>query len=122
MKSVRNRVLSVMIILVGTNVLFSQPVRMTVEERTDNLKELLTLTDDQTQKVTSILKESEKRREALRGESSDDRQAIREKMIVLMDDTDKKINALLTSEQRKKYEKLKKDRRQSIEERRERRE
>ncbi len=118
MKSVRNRVLSVMIILVGTNVLFSQPVRMTVEERTDNLKELLTLTDDQTQKVTSILKESEKRREALRGESSDDRQAIREKMIVLMDDTDKKINALLTSEQRKKYEKLKKDRRQSIEERR----
>ena len=121
MNRVRNRVLSVILILVGANVLFAQPMRMTAEERAASLKERLMLTDDQTTKVTAILKESEKKRETLMDESSGDRESMREKMMSLMNDTDKKIDALLTKEQRKKYEELKKERRQRMEGRRERR-
>lgn len=121
MNSVRNRVLSMTLILVGANILFSQPMRMSTEERVATLKKQLTLTDEQTTKVTAILKESEKKREVAFDKSGDDREARRAQMTALLEETDTKIGALLTKEQKKKYEELKKERRQRMEGRRERR-
>ncbi|MBI2428025.1 MAG: hypothetical protein HYV29_04395 [Ignavibacteriales bacterium] len=118
----RRMSLVLVLVLCGAAVLFAQPMRMTTEERVANLKKELTLTDEQAAKVTAILKESEKKREAAFDKSGDDREARRAQMTALMEETDTKIAALLTKEQKKKYEELKKERRQRIEGRRERRE
>ncbi|MEW5798836.1 MAG: hypothetical protein AB1728_07485 [Bacteroidota bacterium] len=112
---------TLMLFVIGASALLAQPMRMTADERAVILKERLTLTDDQTKKVTAILKESEKKRDAIRDEFSGDRETMREKMMSLMNDTDKKIDALLTNEQKKKYEELKKERRQQMGGRRQRR-
>ncbi|MEW6006000.1 MAG: hypothetical protein AB1695_11870 [Stygiobacter sp.] len=117
MKTTRIEVLFVLLILFTASALLAQPTRSTPEERAQQLKEQLSLSDDQTEKVTTILIESEKKREAIFDETDGDRKVMRSKMVSLMKETDKKIDALLTNDQKEKYDELKKERRQQMKQR-----
>jgi protein CpxP len=103
------------IMLFGAMVLFSgfvhsQPMRMTVEERVKSLKDTLALTDEQAEKVKKIYTDSDKQREKLFSDSDGDRDKMRESMMKMREDTDKKIESLLTADQKKKYDEIKKAR------------
>lgn len=92
---------------------FSQGMMMaTPEERAQRLKERLSLSEEQTKKVQEIFKKSEKERQDKMESVRGDRDAMREQMTAIMAVTDKEIEKLLTGEQKKKYDELKKERRQ----------
>lgn len=111
-----------------------RPPRMNPEERianqTNRLKEQLSLTDEQTTKVKALLTENmekqraefEKRREEMQKAREEGRQMDREKMRAemqtRMDSQDKQIEALLTPEQKKKYQDVIKERNERLNERR----
>jgi hypothetical protein len=96
--------------------LSAQPNRRTPEERVKQLKEQLSLDAKQEKKALEIFKESDTKREAMFNEMSanDDREAGREKMMKLFEETDKKIEKILTKDQKKKYEEIKKERQQRM--------
>ena len=84
-------------------------MRATPEERAKMLKDSLSLSDDQTASIISLFKTMGQKRQAVM-DSLDDRDARREAMMKLMSETDEKIEALLTPDQKTKYEAIKKDR------------
>jgi periplasmic protein CpxP/Spy len=92
-----------------TNTMAQGMMRMTPEERVKQLKDSLSLTDKQAEQITNIFKEMGAKRQAVM-DSIDDRDARREAMMGLMAKTDEKIEALLTPEQKDKYEAMKKER------------
>jgi F0F1-type ATP synthase membrane subunit b/b' len=96
--------------------LTAQPMRRTPEERVKQLKEQLSLDAKQEKKALEIFKESDTKREAMFNEmnANDDREAGREKMMKLFEETDKKIEKILTKDQKKKYEEIKKERQQRM--------
>ena len=104
--------------------LTAQPQRRTPEERTKQLTEQLSLDKKQQAKVLEIYKENDKKREAMFSDmqGSGDRDAAREKMMKLLEETDKQIEKILTKDQKKKYDDLKKERTNRMGGRRERRE
>ncbi len=86
-----------------------------VERQTQRLKEVLSLTDEQTLKVKDIYKKySEKHREAFQKarESGEefDREKMREQMQATMAQQDNEVRALLTEEQKVKFEAFIKER------------
>jgi len=89
-----------------------------VERQLDRLKTELSLTADQSAKIRTILYTSAAERQKMRSESGGDPAAMRQSMMQQMADTDKKVNAVLTEEQQKKYEKIRAERRQMMQERR----
>ncbi len=103
-------------ILIGMMVLaqgvFAQGMRRTPEERAKQLKEQLSLTDEQTTKVTELYKESQKVVMEKMQEGMGDRAAMREFMQKQNEKLDKSIEKLLTKEQLVKYEEVKKQRQQ----------
>ena len=84
-------------------------MRATPEERGKALKDSLGLNDKQADSVIAIFKSMSARRQAAM-DSVDDRDARREVMMKLMSETDEKIEALLTPDQKAKYEAMKKER------------
>ena len=75
---------------------------VTIEQLTDRLK----LTPDQVEKIKPILADQQTQMGALRGDTSlsqDDRMA---KMMKVRTDTDGKINAILTDDQKAEYKKM----------------
>ena len=99
------------VLLIGissTNVM-AQGMRMSPEDRAKVLKDSLGLSDKQMELVLDLLKEMGSERRAL-ADSIQDRDARREAMMSLMAKSDKKIESLLTSEQKEKYEVMKKQR------------
>jgi Spy/CpxP family protein refolding chaperone len=82
-----------------------------LEDRLKQLKEKLDLTKDQVEKVKKILQNSDKKREELFENGNEDREAMREQMMKIREESDKKIELLLSEKQKAKYEELKKDRR-----------
>ena len=84
-------------------------MRATPEERAQALKDSLGLNDDQAGSIISIFKSMSEKRQAMM-DSLDDRDARREAMMKLMSETDQKIEALLTPDQKDKYEVMKKER------------
>ena len=96
--------------------LIAQPMRRTPEERVKQLKEQLSLDAKQEKQALEIFKENDKKREAMFSEMSanDDRDAAREKMMKMAEETDKKIEKILTKDQKKKYEEIKKERRERM--------
>ena len=76
----------------------------------DKLKADLTLTDDQAQKVQAILLDQRKATEGLRGDTSLTKEQKQEKTKAARAEMESKINALLTPEQKAKWEQVKKDR------------
>lgn len=79
----------------------------TPEERTKRMVDLLTeklkLSDDQQTKVTAIVTDQTKAMQKAREEAGDNRDGMREKMQTIMKDTDTKINAVLTDDQKTAY-------------------
>lgn len=111
-----------------------RPQRMNPEERvanqTNRLKEQLKLTDEQTTKVKALLTENmekqraefEKRREEMQKAREEgqqmDRDKMRAEMQTRMEAQDKQIEALLTPEQKTKYQEIVKERSERMKERR----
>ncbi|MCW0484148.1 Spy/CpxP family protein refolding chaperone [Gaoshiqia sediminis] len=90
-----------------------------VERQTQRLKEALTLTDEQTVKVKEIYtKYGEKQREAFQKarESGQemDREKMREQMQANMVQQDNEVKALLTAEQKTKFEAVIKERQERM--------
>jgi protein CpxP len=85
-----------------------QRMRMTPEQRVARLKDSLALSDDQVGKLLPIFKESDKLREEAFASAGDDRDARMAAMRKITDDTDTKIESVLTDSQKMKYEEMKK--------------
>ena len=84
--------------------------RMSPEDRAKQMQTQLKLTDDQTAKVTAILKVQATKMDSVRTAANGDRQAMRSAMMPLMKDTNDKIKAILTPEQATAYDKIMQDR------------
>jgi Spy/CpxP family protein refolding chaperone len=91
---------------------------MSPQERAQQLKERIALTDEQTAKVAKILEESQTKMMEMMGSFQGDREAARKAMQEVQAKQDKAIEALLTKDQLKKYEELKKERMQRMQQRR----
>jgi hypothetical protein len=89
-----------------------QRMRMTPEQRAARLKDSLALSDDQLAKVVTIFQDADKRREEAFSSAGDDRDARMAAMRKVMDDTDVKIDSVLTDGQKTKYDDMKKQRMQ----------
>jgi len=93
------------------SLLQAQPQRMSVEERVKMLKGSLKLTDEQSNKITTILEDMrEEMTTAVKDirDNPDSMKAIRREM---MKKTDESIKSVLTEEQAKKYDTMMKERR-----------
>lgn len=108
MKSALRTVLVASCLFALTAASFSQG-RMEPAERANMLKERLSLTDEQTKKVTEIFSASRDEMMKLRDASGEDRDAMRAGMQEIRKKTDAKIVALLTEKQKKEFDKLRKE-------------
>lgn len=88
----------------------AQGMRMSAEERTKLLKDSLSLTAVQADSVLKIYKGSDAERQKLFSSDQGDRQARMQAMRSVMEKTDSMIEALLTAEQKTKYEEMVKQR------------
>lgn len=87
---------------------FGQPQRMSAEDRTKKLTEQLTLNQDQAKKVLAIYKRSEEDIRKIFESADGDRESMRETMRAHREKVNKEIEALLTAEQKTKFEEIKK--------------
>lgn len=90
----------------------AQGMRMSPEQRVQALKDSLSLTAEQTTKITKIFEAQQKEMMEKMGELQGDRDAMRQAFQEMTAKTDKQIEALLSKEQLKKYEAIKKQREQ----------
>jgi len=90
----------------------AQGMRRSPEERAKQMKERLTLNDEQTKELTKILEDQQKEMMGMMGSFQGDREAAQKAMQELTAKIDKKIEKLLDKEQIKKYEEFKKERAQ----------
>lgn len=110
-------VFSLLVPLLPTVSAVAQPMRMSPEERTAQLKKELSLTEEQAAKVRTILDEAQKESQKLFESSGGDRAALRERMMKKAKETDEKISALLNEDQKVKFADLQKQRRARFEQR-----
>lgn len=87
----------------------AQGMMRSPEERAKQLKERLKLDDEQTKKVEEIFKSAQDKMQEVMGNTQGDRDAMRKTMIDLRAKADKEIEALLTKDQKKKYDEVKKE-------------
>ncbi|OJV41991.1 MAG: hypothetical protein BGO25_20520 [Acidobacteriales bacterium 59-55] len=78
----------------------------------------LNLTDDQKAKITPIIADRQTQMRALMADTSGRRLRKARKAKSIMSDSDKKIQAVLTSDQRKTYAQMKEQRKEQLQERR----
>src|SRR4051812_36789166 len=78
----------------------------TPEKRAANLAELLTLTDEQRQKVRDIFVEQDSRTSEVWADESLAAEALEKKIAGVRDEIRKKIRQILTDDQRKQYDAL----------------
>ena len=90
----------------------AQMMRISAEERTQQLKDSLSLNDEQVKKVLVIYKDTDEKRKEIFATGSEDRQLRTEAMRSLAEKTDAKIEEVLTPEQKVKYKELVKQREQ----------
>ncbi len=88
-----------------------QGMRMSVDDRVKMLNDSLSLTKVQADSVRKIYVQADSDRAKLFQKSGGDRSAMREAMQAMRDGIDKKIEALLTDEQKPKYARIKSQRR-----------
>ena len=98
------------VVLMGTGSVFAQREggrqRMTVEQTVAGMTKELNLTAEQQKQVTAIYTEFENKRKA-----NNNPRPSREQMQAEREALDKQVTAVLTDEQKKKYEQLKQTRR-----------
>jgi Spy/CpxP family protein refolding chaperone len=86
-------------------------MRMNPADRAKQMQTQLTLTDDQTAKVTAILQMQASKMDSVRTAANGDRDAMRSAMMPIMTATNDKIKAILTPEQAAAYQKMLDERR-----------
>ncbi|HVN48921.1 MAG TPA: hypothetical protein VMU30_08900 [Bacteroidota bacterium] len=108
---------SVTIMILGCMLMFcsgtqaQQRMRMSAEDQAKALKDSLSLTDDQTTKITDILKDAREEMTTLMSQNNGDREAMRDSMQAIQKRSDKQIKSVLTADEAKKYDALMKARR-----------
>jgi protein CpxP len=80
--------------------------RMSPEDRAKQMQTQLKLTDDQTTKVTAILKTQATKMDSVRTAANGDRSAMRTAMGPIREATSTQIKAILTPEQATAYQKM----------------
>ena len=80
--------------------------RPTVEQQMERLTTELSLTAEQKPKVEAVVKETNKKMQEIFNDSSTDRSQMREKMQPIREEQTKKMKAILTEEQFKKYQEM----------------
>jgi periplasmic protein CpxP/Spy len=80
--------------------------RFTVEQQMERLTTQLSLTDEQKPKVEAVLKETSKKMQEIRNDSSLERSQMREKMQPIMGKQNEKLKGILTEDQYKKYQEM----------------
>ncbi len=85
--------------------------RMSPADQAKQLQTQLTLTDDQTTKITAILQAQATKRDSIRTASNGDRDAMMQAMRPLMQATQTQIKAVLTPDQATAYQKMLDERR-----------
>jgi protein CpxP len=105
------------LLLVSATQTFAQIDSARTLKRVEDLRTTLSLTPDQTAKLKPILFDAQAQGRKIREEYGDDREGARDAMREQMPKTDSKIEALLTPDQKKKYEEYKKERMQHMMER-----
>ncbi len=83
---------------------------MTPDEQLKRMTKNLNLTADQQSKIKPILVDGRKKMEDARNDSSGDRQAMRQKMMQIRQDTNDQVRALLDDKQKEKFDKLEQER------------
>lgn len=86
------------------------PPRMTAADELKRLDKQLKLTDEQKKQIKPILEDQQKKMEALFSDDSQSREESRGKMKAIHEESDSKIRGLLTEEQQKKFDEMKKHR------------
>ena len=84
-------------------------MRMSPEDQTKQLATNLKLTDDQSAKVLAIYQAQGKKMDSLRTAANGDFQSMRPAMQAMREETNTKVNALLTDEQKAAYKKYQDD-------------
>ena len=87
----------------------------------DQLKRMtkdFNLTADQQSKIKPILVDQQKKMDDLRNDSSGDRQAMRQKMMQIRQDTNDQVRALLDDKQKEKFDKQEQEREDRMQNRR----
>jgi len=98
------------VLVTGGSATYAQRVQLSAEERATRLKDSLSLSDEQTAAVVKIYQEVDQKRQDLFNSTSGDRQERMNAMRGLAEQTDQKIRALLTSDQKTKYDDMRKHR------------
>ncbi len=104
------------VILFISSSIVSAQGRMTHEERVQQYKERLKLTDDQTKKLDAILLKSEKKRDEMR--NSGDMENMREVMMKNMEETNDQILKILKPAQKVEFKKMVEERKSRMQEQR----
>jgi len=89
----------------------------TPDEVVSKLDSKLSLTDDQKAKITPIIAERQEKLKALQADTSGRRLRKARKAKSIFEDSDKKIKAVLTDDQKQKYEAMQQEMRQQARER-----
>ncbi|HTY59001.1 MAG TPA: hypothetical protein VMF59_09290 [Bacteroidota bacterium] len=92
-------------------------MRMTAEQRAARLKDSLALSDEQVAKLLPIFQESDRLRADAFSSAGDDRDARMAAMRKIGDETDARIDSILTGTQKAKYDEMKKNRMQGFQRR-----
>jgi Spy/CpxP family protein refolding chaperone len=115
-----NRRIFVLVILTFTlflsSYVFSQERGRGFGDFLERLKTELKLTPEQTAKIQKILDDAQKQAEIDRQKYQGDREAMMKAMRERWEKIDKEIEAVLTKEQKKKYEQIKKERQERMRE------
>ena len=95
-----------------------RPRPMSPDDRLKQMTKSLNLTADQQAKIKPILVDAQKKMEDLRNDSSGDRQAMRQKMMQIRQDTNDQIRAQLDDKQKEKFDKQEQEREERMQNRR----
>ena len=90
----------------------------TPEKAVARMSAKLNLTDDQKSKITPIIADRQEKMRALAADTSGRKMRKARKAKSIMSDSDKKIEAVLTSDQKKTYEQMKQEMREQMKARR----
>lgn len=93
--------------------------QMSPDDQLQRLSETLNLTDDQKTQILPILKNRQEEMQKLRSDSSMSREDRMTKMRSIMEESNKKIRAVLNDDQKQKYDEMQQKMRERMQQRRE---
>jgi len=91
---------------------------MSADERLKRMTKDFNLTADQQTKIKPILEDEQQKVQDVRNDSSIDRQAMRQKMMQIQQDTNDRVRALLDDDQKQKFDKQEQERQDRMQNRR----